>query len=508
MTTSSADTPQSNPSGDHAGPLRLNPVTLSSATSEVDFQLHQSAVEWSLIEPIVISSEDDIRSRVNWRERLQPFHHQIQNLITFCRRLPVSIIADDVGLGKTISAGLILSELLIRRKVNRALVVCTRLIGPQWIEELENKFGIDGRFTTGNEAPRIFAGDSTVVATTYETLRAHLDHARTAGFEMLILDEAHKLRNLHGTANPPQTAQRIRQLLEQRVFKYVLMLTATPMQNRIFDLYSLVDCLAAAKGHKNPFGDPQTFSRRFAFGQQSRGWASTPNGIEFRSILRQYLVRTRREVARLHFPSRLVYLRRVEQTAMDREILQIVRDAVAAQRVSAGNTLRQLGMAMMSSPQALLHSLQTCATANVGLTSAIARIRKMLQLSPVPSKMHAVMQIIEELREQRPHDWRMVIFTSRIQTLETIVNQLHQQGIPAGVIRGQDPMRKQQAIRAYSASPPTVHVIVSTDAGAEGVNLQKGNVVVNYDLPWNPMTIEQRIGRVQRLGSEHAKVLI
>lgn len=488
--------------------IRLNVSALPTAASATEFRLHQSAVEWSLCEPIVIADENDIRSRVNWRERLHPFHHQIQNLITFCRRLPVSIIADDVGLGKTISAGLILSELLIRRRVNRALVVCTKLIGPQWIEELENKFGIDGVFVSGRDASRIFSSDRTVVATTYDTLRVHIEHARNAGFEMLILDEAHKLRNLYGTATPPQTAIRIRELLVDRVFKYVLMLTATPMQNRIHDLYSLVDCLAAAKGHRNPFGDLTSFNARFAFGERSRGWAHTRPGIEFRSILRQYLVRTRREVARLHFPARLVYLRRVQQSPQDCEILQIVRDEVSAQRLAAANILRHLGMAMMSSPQALLQSLESHGAGGAGASQAVSRLRALIQQCPVPSKMQALMQIVEELRQQRPQDWRMVIFTSRIPTLEMIVNHLKQQGISTGVIRGHDPRSNQAAIRSYSATPPECHVIVSTDAGAEGLNLQKGNVVVNYDLPWNPMTIEQRIGRVQRLGSDHENVLI
>ncbi|MEY3227388.1 MAG: hypothetical protein RLZZ536_2007, partial [Planctomycetota bacterium] len=341
-----------------------------------------------------------------------------------------------------------------------------------------------------------------------DTLRTHVEHARDAGFEMLILDEAHKLRNLYGTANPPLTATRIRQLLMDRVFKYVLMLTATPMQNRIHDLYSLVDCLAAAKGHENPFGDLTSFNARFAFGERSRGWAQTRPGIEFRSILRQYLVRTRREVARLHFPSRLVHLRRVAQSPQDREILQIVRGEVSAQPSVAANTLRNLGMAMMSSPQALLQSFESNGVVGSGASQAAARVRQLIQLCPVPSKMQAVMQIVEELRQQRPRDWRMVIFTSRIPTLEMIVNHLRQQGISTGVIRGHDPRSNQAAIRSYSASPPECHVIVSTDAGAEGVNLQKGNVVVNYDLPWNPMTIEQRIGRVQRLGSDHENVLI
>src|SRR5215470_10500354 len=90
---------------------QLKAKDLQRAKSDADFALYMAALEWGLTDPIVIESRDDFKSEVRWKERLEPFHHQVQNLITFCRRLPVTLLADDVGLGKTISAGLIASEL-------------------------------------------------------------------------------------------------------------------------------------------------------------------------------------------------------------------------------------------------------------------------------------------------------------------------------------------------------------------------------------------------------------
>src|SRR4051794_26629296 len=97
---------------------KVHENALRPARSKEEYLLHQAALEWSLADCIVIQSEEDIQSRANWRERLEPFEHQVKNLFTFCRRLPVTLLADDVGLGKTISAGLILSELMARKRVS------------------------------------------------------------------------------------------------------------------------------------------------------------------------------------------------------------------------------------------------------------------------------------------------------------------------------------------------------------------------------------------------------
>ena len=96
-------------------PSHLTFPALPSATSPRHFALHEAALDWDLADPIIIERAEDIKSRPNWQARgLTPFEQQIQNLMTFCRRLPVILLTDDVGLGKTISAGLILSKPMTR----------------------------------------------------------------------------------------------------------------------------------------------------------------------------------------------------------------------------------------------------------------------------------------------------------------------------------------------------------------------------------------------------------
>src|ERR1700738_1218632 len=116
-----------------------------------EYKLYRAALEWDLADPIVIETREDLKSEKRWGNRLEPYHHQVTNLITFCRRLPVTLLADDVGLGKTISAGLIASELIARARVSKILIVCPKLLMPQWKEELETKFGIPGIEAEGKE---------------------------------------------------------------------------------------------------------------------------------------------------------------------------------------------------------------------------------------------------------------------------------------------------------------------------------------------------------------------
>src|SRR6266436_130500 len=108
-----------------------------------EYKLYRAALEWDLTDPIVIETRKDFKSEKRWHNHLQPYHHQVTNLITFCRRLPVTLLADDVGLGKTISAGLIISELVARSRLSKILIVCPKILGPQWQEELAQKFNID-----------------------------------------------------------------------------------------------------------------------------------------------------------------------------------------------------------------------------------------------------------------------------------------------------------------------------------------------------------------------------
>ena len=485
--------------------LQLASSVLQPAATDEELALHLAALEWSLADPIVIESTADVKSRDKWQERIQPYHHQMQNLMTFCRRLPVTLIADDVGLGKTISAGLILSELMTRRRVTRTLVLCPSILGPQWVEEMETKFGVFGRFVKGTDLrAELRDGQSPLVVTTYESGSRYLDSVDSGSFDMLILDEAHKLRNLHGTQNPPKLAQRIHQALTQRIFKYVLMLTATPIQNRLWDLYTLVDCLAAAKGHANPFGTPLDFQRRYIVDPQSARILRPESKAEFRSILRQYLVRTRREEVRLLFPKREVRLMQVAATEQEAAMMRLV-----AEHIEELNGFQQSSVlqAMMSSPAALVSQLDNMAAKTPSMGRLAAELRALGLTKIQPAKLQGLIQVVEQMRREKP-DWRLVIFTIRKETQRIIGEALDKRGIAVGYIQGGEPQANRQTVKSYTETPPTINVIVSTDAGAEGVNLQAGNWVINFDLPWNPMIVEQRIGRVQRLASKFGHVII
>ena len=112
---------------------------LRRKTTPEEYRVYRAGLEWDLTDPIVIEKREDLKSEHRWRDRMEPYHHQVTNLITFCRRLPVTLLADDVGLGKTISAGLIISELISRSRLSKILIVCPKLLGPQWQEELLDK---------------------------------------------------------------------------------------------------------------------------------------------------------------------------------------------------------------------------------------------------------------------------------------------------------------------------------------------------------------------------------
>lgn len=466
-----------------------------------------AALEWSLDAPITIQSIGDAKSLANWQDRVQPYHHQVQNLITFCRRAPVALLADDVGLGKTISAGLILSELIERGKVANCLVLCPSLLLPQWREELDNKFGIEAVEARGGGLRKSLNSQAPVKVTTYHTARSNFDLIRKSNFDMIILDEAHKLRNLHGTGNPPGIATSVHSALRDRVFKYVLMLTATPIQNRLWDLYSLVDLLSVAKGHPNPLGDPGRFEVRYLDTRNDRATKLNP-GVkdEFRRHLSNYVVRTRRSDSKLEFPERTIKLVRARASLVEEKLTMLVQELFATGSLN-GFMQSSIAVALMSSPEALTSQLENMARNGTVPQPFAARAQEITGKSPLTGKLERLLKIVNELREQRS-DWRLVVFTTRQQTQAAIGAFLEERQIRCGYIRGASPSQNQATIKSFWADPPGVNVIVSTDAGAEGVNLQKGNVLVNYDLPWNPMIVEQRIGRVQRLGSSHANVNI
>jgi superfamily II DNA or RNA helicase len=485
--------------------IRIVHNGLSRANNQREFELHCAALEWSLTEPIIIDSPEDIKSSADWKDRLKPYEHQVQNLIRFCRRLPVTLLADDVGLGKTISAGLIVSELLKRSKIKRVFVICPKILVEQWVEELESKFGITAVGATGSELQSISRRTETVIVTTYQSATNYLATLKQGAFDLLILDEAHKLRNLHGSASSPKMALMIHRALGLRTFKYVVMLTATPIQNRLWDIYSLIDCLAVARGHRNPLGDPTQFASKYIYDGKTTARQLNPRtSEEFRSIVRSYMFRTRRVDAKLVFPDRQVRSYPVTPSAGEIQLQKLV-----AKELNNLNALQQssLLVALMSSPQALASQLVNMSKEGWISESVTKLANEISNQIPIPAKARRVLDLADQLRKQTP-DWRMVVFTTRKETQKMIGALLENANISVQFISGGQSSKNQRAINAFRSDPPTANVIVSTDAGAEGVNLQMANILVNYDLPWNPMIVEQRIGRVQRIGSKFKNVFV
>ena len=468
--------------------------------------MYKAALEWSLIDPIVIEGRDDFKSEYRWKDRLEPFHHQVRNLITFCRRLPVTLLADDVGLGKTISAGLIASELMARGRVRKMLVIAPKLLGPQWKAELESKFDIPATVVTGAALVKADPKGAGVVITTYHSARVHLEKIPEDRFDMLVLDEAHKLRNLYGVDPTPQVAKVFRKALEKRRFRFVLMLTATPIQNRLWDLYSLVDLLTVARGHQNPFGSEGMFARRFIGDNRETARVLKPDAREeFRKIVYGYMSRVRRGDAHLDFPERKILPHKVSPTSAELALIEAI-----AEPIQKLNRLAQISIlkALTSSPHALMSQLNNMAANKTIPAELAAAVRDIVVPMKTSAKLEGLGQLVAHLRQQNPTGWRMVVFTQLRETQTTIEAYLSNLGLKVGIINGSSGQRNQDTIARFHADPPDVRVIVSTEAGSEGVNLQIANVLINYDLPWNPMIVEQRIGRVQRLGSPHKNVII
>jgi len=478
---------------------------LRSASDETRYNLHVAALEWSLASPIVLRTIEDAKSKEQWQHRIEPFAHQVQNLLTFCRRAPVALFADDVGLGKTVSAGLVLAELIARGTVTRCLVVAPTLLLPQWQEELRDKFQINSKAVSGSDLKDAITSRTNVVITTYASARNYIDDIRKSPFDMVILDEAHKLRNLRGNTKPPALALTLHKALKDRLFKYVLLLTATPIQNSLWDIYSLIDLLCVAKGHNNAFGDEQQFSSTYLQPGTGRATSLRPGTQErFRQILSDHIVRTKRSDSRLRFPTRHVHTRVAKQGHLETKMLALIQTVIRNEQMN--------GLAQVSIAQAAMSSLEALATQleNMAKNGTIARHHYAAALALLgenlqSGKLQCLRQVIDELQNKRP-DWRLIVFTMRKETQRAIEEYLRSAGISFGSIVGGSAATNQDTVERFRSEPPRIHVIVSTDAGAEGVNLQAGNVLINFDLPWNPMTVEQRIGRIQRLGTKHDSV--
>jgi SNF2 family DNA or RNA helicase len=523
--------------------------------------------------------------------------HQIEAAL-FAFRNPFSrgaILADEVGLGKTIEAGLLLAQRWAERK-RKLLVILPANLRKQWNQELADKFHLPSLIMeTRSFNDAIRAGNlnpfsqSAVVLCSYQFARSKEPYVRQIAWDLVVIDEAHRLRNVY------KTSSRIALAIKQAVNSFPkLLLTATPLQNSLLELYGLVSII-----DDYAFGDLKSFRTRFArLGNQG-------DFAELKERLKPICKRTlRRQVLEyVAFTDRHALVQEFVPSEDEQKLYELVSEYLrsptlyalpASQRQLMTLILRKLlassTYAISGTLDGLAKKLESAAAAAEPVISPPDDLPDNLEdydeladeweedgdASPAeqpglaPEELVRLRAELEQLREfQRlaasimknskgevlltalrrgfaaaakaqereggvKLQQKAVIFTESRRTQEYLLRVLEEtefkgevmifNGVnndPASKAIYQKWLAKHAGTDRITGSPTAdlraalvdhfreeASILIATEAAAEGINLQFCNLVVNYDLPWNPQRIEQRIGRCHRYGQKFDVVVV
>src|SRR5215813_2655297 len=522
--------------------------------------------------------------------------HQIEAAL-FAFRSPLfrgAILADEVGLGKTIEAGLIIIQLWAERK-RRILIVLPAALREQWGRELLEKFFIaslilesknfNQLIKQGSENP--FDQADTIVLCSYHFARAKSTDILKLPWDLVVVDEAHRLRNVYRKDN-----KIARTLLTAIGNRPKVLLTATTLQNSLMELYGLMS-----------FIDPHLFGSEDSFRSQYARRASEMSREEFQALrarvqpvchhtLRRQVVEYIRYTNRIPItqdftPSaeeeRLynavsAYLQREESYALpsgQRALMSLVlRKILASSSFAIANTLGSMvhrlethiaragGEALPSMTEVLAEDYESIAETQEEWEPSDSPDHADEAVPPA-KPAHAIRQEAAELRQyktlaesithnakgdalllalnkgfekaaQLEAPGKVLIFTESRRTQSYLKELLQANGYAGSIVTlngtnndpdalyiyrnwlqrhaGQDMITGSQSVDIRAALVEEFReraaIMIATESGAEGINLQFCSLVVNYDLPWNPQRIEQRIGRCHRYGQQHDVVVV
>jgi SNF2 family DNA or RNA helicase len=416
-----------------------------------------------------------------------PYEHQIAAVKTALNRMRGrALLADEVGLGKTVEAAIILAELWRRRLVRRVLVLAPPGLVTQWQEELRRKACLD--FVSHDAEPFRQAGREAwqrferVVASFHTAKRAeHAGVIEEIPYDLVIVDEAHHLRNARTVLW--QFVNRLRRT-------YLLLLTATPVQNDLEELFNLVTLLQP--------GQLSTL-RAFRRDHVTRGDRRQPRDAEgLRRLLTDVMVRNRRATTAVGLTRRVARTVTVAPTPAEQALYAELSEFLRQGCRSGGQVTRMMAqtlqMELGSSPRAAAATLERLVTGMRpgALLPDLRRFHEQARAVGDDAKSRALLSLV--------HAWpdKLLVFTRFRATQEHLAEVLREAGEPIALYHGAlRRAEKDAAVRAFESS---ARILLSTEAGGEGRNLQFAHGLVNYDLPWNPMRIEQRIGRLSRVG--------
>ena len=501
-----------------------------------------------------------------------PLPHQIRALARAIAGDRVRyLLADEVGLGKTIEAGLIMRELKLRGLVRRTLVVAPKGLVAQWVSEMGLHFSEEFRLVLPEDLKTLARlapgpiGDDGDTAARGPRVREHnpwrlfdqvvcpidsvkpmearrgwsrqqvaeynqerFDDLIAAGWDLVIVDEAHRLGG-----STDQVARYKLGLGLAEAAPYLLLLSATPHQGKTDAFYRLISLL-----DREAFPEPGTIARERvqpyvvrtekrraidASGQplfkprQTRlvpvAWTERHAGqrhlyaavteyvregynqalkekrsyIGFLMILMQRLVTSSTRAIRTTLARRLDVLQQPEE------------------QLSLFPTLSEEEWSDLDGQEQIETLLKTRFTAlknERGEVELLLALAERTEAAGPDAKAEAVLEWIYRLQqEETDPELKILVFTEFVPTQEMLYEFLTARGIAAVCLNGSMGTEERRAVQWAFANE--ARVLVSTEAGGEGLNLQFCHVVINYDMPWNPMRIEQRIGRVDRIGQTH-----
>ena len=484
-----------------------------------------------------------------------PLPHQIRALSrTMSDDRVRYLLADEVGLGKTIEAGLIMRELKLRGLVRRTLVIAPKGLVTQWVAEMRTHFGEEFRLLIPSDFPayrRIAQEDNLwqshpQVVCPMDSVKP-LDGRRgwskeqvaeynrerfvdliTAGWDLVIVDEAHRLGG--------STDQVARYKLGRGVTEaapYLLLLSATPHQGKTDHfrrLLSLLDPVA--------FPDEQSISkervRPYVIRTEKRQAIDAEGKPLFkprRTELAPVTWQERHRDQELLYETVTHYVRESYNQARREKrnttgFLLILMQRLVASSTRAIRTTLERRLEALEAPEEQLTLFPQLSeeewaemdgqeqidlllkTRFKALKNERAEVKLLLEAakrcesrSP-DAKAEALLDWIYRLQtEEGDPDLKVLVFTEFLPTQEMLYKFLTERGFEVTCLNG--PMDMEERRRAQNAFAKDARILISTEAGGEGLNLQFCHTVINYDIPWNPMRLEQRIGRVDRIGQTH-----
>jgi len=398
------------------------------------------------------------------------------------------LLADEVGLGKTIEACMALKEYIVRGMVKSCLILAPASLVNQWRDELRSKFQLTFATSYEYDAPA-WCALPFVIASLQSARRSEVASAvQQQHFDLVIVDEAHHLKN--------RTSKNW-MLVNGLQARYLFLISATPLQNNLIELYNLLLLLKPGL-----FKSESDFRKRYNLGTGKR--VPRNNLQELQQLMREVMIRNTRSLVDIKLPPRHAATIKVPLTPAEHAAYQALSAAVADLHAEGhsllGRTLLQLAGSCGS---AVAHGLERAAVraaqrgtgADPGGTTDFVALREQFVNLGYSSKIRAFIELVRK----NPHE-KVLVFVQYRETMTGLCSALQDEGANFCVFDGSlTAAQKDAAIRAFETD---VQLMLCTESGGEGRNLQFCNTLVNFDIPWNPQVIEQRIGRIHRFGQQ------